>query len=320
VGLIYYQYHINMELKWLEDFCALADTGSFSRAAQARHVSQPAFSRRIQSLEAWVGAALIDRTTFPTRLTPAGEVFIEHAQTLIESAAHSRAFARGKPMSARDTLSFAVPHAVSFGFFPRWFVALEARLGTIPARLAALNVHDAVLQLVERSCDLLICYHHASQPIELDEARYEMLVLSREQLRPVTAAKNGRAQFKLPGTAQRAIPYLAYAPNAYLSRITEQLVANAGPALYLERCYETDMAEGLKMLALQGKGVAFVPDGSVQGEIANGSLKFADNKLAAPLEVRLYRERPSRERPSPKRCDEVWQFLAGLPEAQRSLH
>ena len=42
-----------METKWLEDFVSLAETRSFSRSAQLRHVTQPAFSRRIQSLEAW---------------------------------------------------------------------------------------------------------------------------------------------------------------------------------------------------------------------------------------------------------------------------
>ncbi len=44
-----------MELKWLEDFLSLADSGSFSRSAEQRHVSQPAFSRRIRALEAWPG-------------------------------------------------------------------------------------------------------------------------------------------------------------------------------------------------------------------------------------------------------------------------
>ena len=44
-----------METKWLEDFVSLAETRSFSRSAQLRHVTQPAFSRRIQSLEAWAG-------------------------------------------------------------------------------------------------------------------------------------------------------------------------------------------------------------------------------------------------------------------------
>ena len=40
-----------MESKWLEDFISLAETRSFSRAAEARHVTQPAFSRLIRSLE-----------------------------------------------------------------------------------------------------------------------------------------------------------------------------------------------------------------------------------------------------------------------------
>ncbi|WP_163468518.1 LysR family transcriptional regulator, partial [Klebsiella michiganensis] len=42
-----------VETKWLEDFVSLAETRSFSRSAQLRHVTQPAFSRRIQALEAW---------------------------------------------------------------------------------------------------------------------------------------------------------------------------------------------------------------------------------------------------------------------------
>ena len=47
-----------METKWLEDFISLSETRSFSRSAQLRHVTQPAFSRRIQSLESWAGTDL----------------------------------------------------------------------------------------------------------------------------------------------------------------------------------------------------------------------------------------------------------------------
>jgi DNA-binding transcriptional LysR family regulator len=50
-----------MNLIWLEDFLALAATGNFSRAAEDRHSSQPAFSRRIRALEEWVGVDLFDR-------------------------------------------------------------------------------------------------------------------------------------------------------------------------------------------------------------------------------------------------------------------
>ena len=51
-----------METKWLEDFISLAETHNFSRSAALRHVTQPAFSRRIQSLENWLGIDLVDRT------------------------------------------------------------------------------------------------------------------------------------------------------------------------------------------------------------------------------------------------------------------
>ena len=52
-----------METKWLEDFISLAETHNFSRSAALRHVTQPAFSRRIQSLENWLGIDLVDRTS-----------------------------------------------------------------------------------------------------------------------------------------------------------------------------------------------------------------------------------------------------------------
>ena len=54
----YVESALPMELVWLEDFLALAEALNFSRAAEARHVTQPAFSRRIRALEGWIGAAL----------------------------------------------------------------------------------------------------------------------------------------------------------------------------------------------------------------------------------------------------------------------
>mgnify|MGYP001024943323 CR=1 FL=1 len=59
-----------MELKWLDDYIALIETGTFSAAAERRHVSQPAFSRRIQMLEEWLGVTLIDRSRKPLQFTP----------------------------------------------------------------------------------------------------------------------------------------------------------------------------------------------------------------------------------------------------------
>ena len=62
-----------MDLIWLEDFLAIAEEGGFSRAAERRHVTQPALSRRIKVLEEWLGTPLIERRSHTLTLTPAGE-------------------------------------------------------------------------------------------------------------------------------------------------------------------------------------------------------------------------------------------------------
>lgn len=63
-----------METNLLEDLITLESTHSFSRAAVLRHISQSTLSRRIKSLELWAGAELVDRSAYPTKLTPAGQM------------------------------------------------------------------------------------------------------------------------------------------------------------------------------------------------------------------------------------------------------
>lgn len=59
-----------MDTKWLENFVSLAETRSFSRSAQLRHVTQSAFSRRIQALEAWAGSDLLIAYHHPSQANP----------------------------------------------------------------------------------------------------------------------------------------------------------------------------------------------------------------------------------------------------------
>ncbi|MES2899946.1 MAG: LysR family transcriptional regulator [Pseudomonadota bacterium] len=79
-----------MDTKWAEDFICLADTRSFSRSATERHASQSAFSRRIQALESWLGAELVDRSCTPLSLTPAGHVFRRLAVNIVQQANQAR--------------------------------------------------------------------------------------------------------------------------------------------------------------------------------------------------------------------------------------
>jgi len=254
-----HHYTCGMDTKWLEDFISLAETHSFSRSAEMRHVTQPAFSRRIQSLESWLGADLIDRTSYPTRLTPAGEVFYEQAMEMLGQINNARALVRGKRPTGQSTVDFAVPHTLSLTYMPKWMTELESGFGPLNSRLIALNVHDAVMTMVEGGCDLLLCYHHPRQPVQLDPGRYDMIVLGSEALRAYARCdKHGKPDFLLPGSAKAPLPFLSYTSNAYLGRMVELILADAKKPLHLDKRYETDMAEGLKMMALEGHGVAFL--------------------------------------------------------------
>lgn len=306
-----------METKWLEDFASLAETRSFSRSAQLRHVTQPAFSRRIQALEAWAGTDLVDRSAYPTRLTPAGETFHAQALEILGNLQAARNLLRSHQAGAQDMIEFAVPHSLAFTFFPHWVMDLRQQFGNLKSRLIALNVHDAVMQLTEGGCDLLIAYHHPSQPLQLSPERYELLSLGHETLAPYAKAWRGGEQagqpmFRLPAQPGQAVPFLSYASGAYLGRLVEVITRQANPALHLDPIYETDIAEGLKAMALEGHGVAFLPASSVRQELKSRRLvrACAPGQYEISMEVRIYRERPELARLHKPAATALWNFLA----------
>jgi DNA-binding transcriptional LysR family regulator len=301
-----------METKWLEDFVSLAETRSFSRSAQLRHVTQPAFSRRIQALEAWAGIDLVDRSAYPTRLTAAGETLHAQALEVLEALQATRNMMRSHQAADQDMIEFAVPHTLAFTFFPHWLMDLRQNFGAVKTRLTALNVHDAALRLTEGGCDLLIAYHHPSQPLRLSDDRYEMLALSSETLAPYAkAGADGRPMFTLPGRPGERVPFLSYASGAYMAGLVEAIRKQAGEPLALEAIYETDMAEGLKAMALEGHGLAFLPHSSVRKELKARRLvaTSADPLLSLTMEVRIYRERPEAARHRKPAVQALWDYL-----------
>ena len=302
-----------METKWFEDFVSLAETRSFSRSAQLRHVTQPAFSRRIQSLEAWAGIDLVDRSSYPTRLTPAGATLHGQALEILGALQTARNMMRSHKAAGHDMIEFAVPHSLAFTFFPHWVMDLRKRFGAMKSRLIALNVHDAVMHLTEGSCDLLLAYHHPSQPLQLNPDRYEMLSLGRETL--VAYAKgdgDGQPMFRLPTSPGCPVPFLSYAAGAYLGRLVEVITKLSPQPLQLDPIYETDMAEGLKAMAIEGHGLAFLPTSSVRKELKSKRLVRAapPGEHELEMDIRLYRERPETARHTKPGALALWEFLA----------
>jgi DNA-binding transcriptional LysR family regulator len=154
-----------------------------------------------------------------------------------------------------------------------------------------------VIRLVEGSCDLLIAYHHPSQPFQLDAERYEMVSLGEELVAPYSRADaQGEPLFRLPGTSARPLPYLGYAPGAYMGQVVESMLKQTPTPMHLDRVYETDMAEGLKAMALEGHGIAFLPQSAIRKELRSRKLVSAVPPGLPPLQttmdIRAYREKP----------------------------
>jgi DNA-binding transcriptional LysR family regulator len=302
-----------MDTKWLEDFVSLAGTRSFSRSAQLRHVTQPAFSRRIQALEAWAGVDLVDRSIYPTRLTPAGDTFLAQAQEMLASLQATRNLMHAHQASGSDMIEFALPHTLAFAFFPQWLLGLRRTFPQLKTRLIALNVHDAVLRLTEGHCDLLLAYDHPSQPLQLTAERYEMLTLGRETLAPFAKADaEGRPVWRLTGPASTRVPFLSYASGAYMARLVEHILKAAPQAPHLDLVYETDMAESLKAMALEGHGLAFLPASSVKKDLRANRLAPAAQAgtWELTMEVRIVRERPESARVVKPGAAALWEHLS----------
>jgi DNA-binding transcriptional LysR family regulator len=240
---------------------------------------------------------------------------------MLQGLQSTRAMLRGHTAAGQDVVEFAVPHTLAFTFFPAWVSSLSDKFGPLKSRLIALNVHDAVMRLVEGSCDLLIAYHHDSQPFQLDPGRYEMLTLGQELLAPyVKPAADGKPLYALPGQAGQPLPYLGYAPGAYLGRVVDMLLKQSSTAIHLDRIYETDMAEGLKAMALERHGIAFLPLSAVKKEVRAKKLVSAGTGLDMLMEVRIYRERPGGKAAPKSQAQALWNYLQAQPVPKAAPH
>src|SRR5713101_4825009 len=128
-----------MELHQLRYFCAVAETGSFSRAAEQSHVSQPSLSQQIMKLEDELGARLFDRLGRSVRLTDVGKTFLPRARSVLRELE----VAKGDVVERKDSISGLVTVGVIPTVAPYF---LPSRLTSFSRKFpqALLNVMEEI--------------------------------------------------------------------------------------------------------------------------------------------------------------------------------
>jgi DNA-binding transcriptional LysR family regulator len=252
-----------------------------------RNVSQAAFSRRIQALEQWLGAKLIDRAAFPTRLTPAGERFRKVAMGLLNQIADARAEIGDAP--SRNHVRIALPYALASTRLPLWWPHWSVQ-GALTCSLEVGNVHDTVSALSAGSVDVLICFQQAMHPIQLDAARFDRHEVGVEMVRPyalrgfIEVAGNA-----LPGSTPKPLPLLMYSPSGYFARVVDSALEQAQQQLHGYRAFESEMSDVLGDLAAQGMGIAWLSDSSFQSGRLPNLVAVGDGQWDIEVSIVAYR-------------------------------
>jgi DNA-binding transcriptional LysR family regulator len=273
-----------MELVWLEDFIALAEHGGFIKAAQARHVTQPAFSRRIRSLEQWVGVELFQRTPQGATLTPAGEHVLASVQDAAARLYRIRDDAREVAGTAAKSLRFAATHSLSFTFFPRWIRQVGGGAPIQAVRLLSDSMAECERMLLHGQAQFLLSHRHAQVPPLLPAGQFISTCVGNDTLVPLMGSA---AVF---GEDLQTLPYLAYTRESGLGRIVDHHLQRKAEYLHLQPSFSSHLAAVLTSVALENKGVAWLPKSLTEQERSDGRLVRAlDESWDIPLEIHLAR-------------------------------
>jgi len=297
-----------MELAWLEDFVALSETGSFSRAAVRRNITQPAFSRRVRALEDWLGVPLFERSTTGATLTPAGEQFLRGAPALVRSIADLRRDTREVGSRETSTLHFAATHALSFTFFPGWLRAMGRRTAVGPVRLVSDSMQACEELMLRGHSHFVLCHRHEIVPNRLETDAFTSIRVGEDSLVPLTAPEaDGQPCWHLDGSGGD-LPMLAYSAESGLGRIVAAHHFERRCAA-LQPTFSAQLAATLLGMARGGSGIAWLPASLAADDVARGTLVPAGgDDWSVPVEIHLFR-------PAGRQSAAAERFWSQLPSA-----
>ena len=298
-----------MELKWLRDFIALSEMGNFRIAAQQRSVSQPAFSRRIQALEAWIKAPLIDRSCQPSKLTEAGRLFLPQAQKIVALADAGRADVKGLIVEGQDKMRFATLATLAQVFLPGWLKAQRSNIqaSQFIVRTEFTTISSYFKALEDGKVDFFVIYEDPNLPHCDKSELFPSLTLATERLIPVVSPKvDGTPSWWLPEILGQPIPCL-HKLSVHSPWPIRHHMESKYADLVFKSVYDSSVATTLKAMAIEGFGLAWMPNALVKDDLERGILlRAAPAEDDILVDIKIYRCMKNSE----ARLEKFWKILS----------
>jgi DNA-binding transcriptional LysR family regulator len=298
-----------MKMVWIEDLIALAEAGTFSRAAVLRNITQPAFSRRIQLFETWLNAELVDRRSQPVRLTPIGERHISTFRALLHDMNQLRNRIQSESAyQARVTL--ATQHSLTITQLPGLLRQLNDHgISHIDFNVRSENRDECVAAFMLGQVDLLLCMEERNDLL-LDRVpnacRHPM---GNETLLPVSACRADGQPLHLPRDGH-ALKLLGFPQDSFLGRVVQRACLGTLSLRHpIEIVHESIFLAGVKEMVKSGLGMAWLPYSLVRRELESGellALTGSSGLKTVEFELGLYRYPRSS---SPEATRHIWDIL-----------
>lgn len=310
-----YLHNMSMDLYLFRDLLRLSQTGNFSQAAQLCNLSQSAFSRRIRSLEAWVGVTLVDRSRQPVRLTPAGLQMLEAGTQALDRVEHERSqLLEAQSLPDKYVVTFGAQHSIGWRFYPTWLQSFEETYGPILSRLRADDLPNCLRDLQNGDVDFVIAYESAHvrycdtgrRMARSNALPLETLKIGQDTLIPVSKpTPDGAPLFDL-NSGLLELPFLRFGDEAPIGQHLGSLFEQEKIQERLRVVYENAMAGALRIRARDGMGVAWLPETLVAQDIRSGALvQTGRPEWSVPLEITLFRN----DKHTNRLTRSIWSFL-----------
>jgi DNA-binding transcriptional LysR family regulator len=243
----------------VQAFIAIADQGTFNRAAASLHITQTALSRRIQNLEGFLGVKLVERTTRSVALTRVGQDFLPQARRLLTDLASALLEIRESGKAFRGDVTIACVPTVGVHYLPRIVQRYSAAHPQNRLRILDHSSSGVAAAVLRREAEFGIHMQAAGHPelTSIPLMKDHMVLVCRED-HPLARRK------RLPW--KQLEPYPAILPGSESGNRAHLDMALERHKVKLQAFYEVQRSSTAVGMVAKGVGVAVVPALAVQSD------------------------------------------------------